>query len=289
MFIRSIPLILFLIGFSVPSYAWVIDANFEGGKIGSIANGPTGISTCFDQTVFTNEKVHSGKMAAKATINAATDGFGKFGGNWILSGNQRLYEGDEIWYRTWVYVPSNFSFSCGGCTEGPKFMRIHTASSNGDNQGYWNLHLLESGITLATSVTQDFYKNHPYPWTDTRKINGSIAKGSWHAYEQYIKFSATPGKGIYRAWYDGKLIFEDKITKTLKSSTSYVNKIQLFTYWRGTTKEQPKYTQSLYVDDIMITNERPDTRDAKGNPYLGVGNATFTSPPKPPAPLFSSN
>ena len=276
-------MILFTL-FSSTAYCWIIDANFEGGTAGQIANGSTGISESFRQTVYTTEQVHEGNMAAKATITAQTDGFGDFGGNWNLKNGMQLGEGDQIWYRVWLYVPQDFDFTCY-CTEGPKFMRIHTAAPNGNNEGYWNLHLLTTGITIATSVTQDFYDNHPYPWYDIRKINGKVDKGSWHAYEQYIRFSATPGQGIYRAWYDGKLIFEDTITQTLRSSNSIVDKVQLFTYWRGTPQEQPKKTQSLYVDSIIITNEQPDSKDANGNPYIGVGDATFTAPPNYPSSI----
>ncbi|MDB4575610.1 polysaccharide lyase [bacterium] len=278
----SIVLTLFFLHLSTPSHAWVIDANFDSGTAGSIANGPSGITEAFALTKYSNEIVRSGSLSAKATIRAKSAGFGDFGGNWLLSSDQKLGEGDEIWYRTWLYVPHDFSFDCGGCTEGPKFMRIHTKSATGENEGYWNLHLLTNGITLASSVTDDFYTNHPYPRDDIRGINGSVNKGEWHAYEQYVKFSSTSGKGIYRAWYDGKLIFEDTVTKTLKSSTSVVDKIQLFTYWRGVADEQPDQDQSVYVDEVMITNEQPDNKDAKGNSFLGVGNATFTAAPKPP-------
>ncbi len=278
----STALTLFFLYISTPSHAWVIDADFDRGTAGSIAGGPSGITEPFKQTKYSNDIVHSGALSAKATINAKSGGFGDFGGNWLLSSSQQLHEGDEIWYRTWLYVPHDFSFDCGGCTEGPKFMRIHTQSAAGDNEGYWNLHLLTNGITIASSVTEKFYDNHPYPRSDIRGINGSVDKGEWHAYEQYVKFSSTAGKGVYRVWYDGRLIFEDKVTKTLKSSKSVVDKIQLFTYWRGVANEQPDRTQSLYVDEVMITNEQPDTKDSKGNWFLGVGNATFTSAPKPP-------
>ena len=96
--------------------------------------------------------------------------------------------------------------------------------------------------------------------------------GVWHAYEQYVKFSATAGKGIFRFWQDGKLIFEDKITPTLASS-SQSDFIYLFTYWNNNAPA----TQSLYIDDAIVTNERPNNTDAAGNPFIGVGNATFTA------------
>jgi hypothetical protein len=110
-----------------------------------------------------------------------------------------------------------------------------------------------------------FYANHPWPWSDIRGIGAQTTTGTWHSYEQYVKFSNTPGKGIFRFWQDGNLIFEDKVTPTLGVSAQ-ADFIYLFTYWNG---DAPK-SQSAYVDDIVITSATPNNHDAAGNPFIGL-------------------
>lgn len=276
-------LILVSLLYSMQASGWVFDADFENGVIGEKATGEDGFSGAFSVTLYTNERSHSGKQSAKATIREGTDGWREWGGSWKYP--SKLGEGDEIWYRVWMYLPDGYDLSCGGCSEGAKFMRTHTASSAGEHEGYHNYQAMVGGMLMSTSVNNyEFYKvSHPSPGEDRKDIGDKITTGTWHAYEHYIKFSGT--KGVIRAWQDGRLIFEDMTTPTLRSSTSHADFSYLFTYWR---KEGPTQTQSAFIDDVIITNERPSNTDSHGNPFVGVGDATFTpiegtSAPNPPS------
>lgn len=262
--------------FSSTAFAWVIHADFEDGNTGAKADGEDGFSGgAFKTTTYSTEKARSGKQSAKTTITQGTTGFSEFGGQWIFP--SKLREGEEMWYRAWVYFPSGFDFSCSGCSEGIKFMRVATKSSSGEHQGYQNYFVSSNAMIIATSVnSKDFYGR--WPVNEIRGIGDQISTGTWHAYEQYIKFSGVPGKGIMRTWQDGKLIFEDTETATLRSTSSTADFAWIFSYWNNNA---PK-TQSAFIDDIVITNERPDNLDSKGNPYIGVGDTKFTSPPNPP-------
>ncbi len=40
--------------------------------------------------------------------------------------------------------------------------------------------------------------------------------------------------------------------------------------------------QSNFIDDVVITNERPTTKDADGNAYLGLGDVDTGSGTSPP-------
>jgi hypothetical protein len=265
-------IIIYLVSFQV--HAWVINKNFEEGVVGQKANN--GFSEAFTSTKYTDEKVLSGKKAIKSTVEKGSYGFGDWGGSWKFPGEVR--EGGELWYRVWVYYPAGFDFSCG-CTEGIKFLRIRTKSSSGAFEGSWNLYLQAKGVVIATGVNnKQFYENHPWPFKDIRGLGKPITTGEWHAYELYVKFSSVPGKGIIRAWQDGELVFEESKTATLKSSTSKASLATIWTYWNNSA---PK-TQSAYLDDVIITNERPSAKDANGNPFIGTGSVKFTSPPKPP-------
>ena len=196
----------------------------------------------------------------------------------------KLHEGEELWYRAWVFFPNGFDFNCN-CSEGVKFMRVATKSSSGAHEGYQNFFISNNKMVIASSVNlKIFYTNNPVG--TIRSIGEQITTGRWHAYELYIKFSGVPGKGIFRAWQDGNLIFEDKRTATMNSTTSYADFVWIFTYWNN---KAPR-TQSAYIDDVVITNQRPNNVDSRGNPYIGVGSTTYQAPtntyqapPNPPS------
>jgi hypothetical protein len=41
--------------------------------------------------------------------------------------------------------------------------------------------------------------------------------------------------------------------------------------------------QSAFIDDVIITSERPNNTDANGNPYIGVGDMAVVAPPLAPS------
>lgn len=275
-------LITFLF-FSSHLSAWTINADFEGGTVGQKAKANNAFTGAFRDTKFSNAQVHSGSRSAIASIAAGDQGFGRWGGSWDYPD---LFEGDEMWFRLWVYFPSGFSFSCGGCSQGMKFMRIHTASPSGSNEGYHST-LIENSMNIDSEVNgKSFYSNNgPAPFPAVNNVGSAVTTGTWHAFEQYIKFSSKPGQGVYRFWQDGKLIFEDKRTATLRSSNSKSDFLYLWTYWNNGA---PK-SQSAYIDDVIVTNEKPSGIDAQGNPFVGLGKVSNNnkpnntiSPPKPP-------
>ena len=261
--------------------AWKLEADFEKGSIGTEAQGDDGFSDAFTNTYYSNEKSHTGNKSAKSTIKVGTTGWPDFGGSFKFP--TQLTEGKEVWIRLWVYYPTGFSFNCGGCTQGVKFMRVHTKSSSGTHEGYHSVLISSESLinvdnSLAGVTTELYQNNGPWPYEKMRNIGSKVTLGTWHAFEQYFKFSGTPGKGIYRVWEDGKLIFDDKLTRTLISSTSSADFIYIWTYWN----EKASQTQSAYIDDVLITNERPSNLDSHGNPFIGVGNVKFIAPPGPP-------
>ena len=64
------------------------------------------------------------------------------------------------------------------------------------------------------------------------------------------------------------------MVKTPESSSDFV---ALFTYWNswdpgtGIISGAP-VTQSVYIDDVVITTELPDTTDSFGNSFIGTEN-----------------
>jgi hypothetical protein len=59
-----------------------------------------------------------------------------------------------------------------------------------------------------------------------------------------------------------KLLFSDYTDKTLKNPGDKVDAFLLFTYWNGGASK----TQSMYVDDIWLSTERPPEMNPPKSP-----------------------
>ena len=273
---RSIFIALFSVLVSAQTHAWTITANFESGTIGAKAEGHDAFGGAKSLTVFDNKHVKSGSQSAKATITQGSDGWTEWGGVWNFP--TFLYQGDEIWYRMWVYLQPGWNW--GG---GSKGTRIHTRSSSGANEGYIDTYGYNDRFRVGSELnTKMFFENN-----GSKESLPSLPTGSWECVELYVKFNATPGQGIYRIWRNGVLAFEDTQTYTLRQSTSHSNLFFLFGYFNSNWGGSPQ-TQSLWIDDVVITNQRPSNMDSHGNSFIGTGqtkntSGTSTAPPRPPS------
>jgi len=277
---RSILLAFTLLFFSTSTLAWTLSADFEEGSPGDVGELPTkdAFHRTADWSAISNTKVLTGKQSGSVTAKKGQTGFGKWGGSLQFPSFPK--EGDEIWFRVNVFYPTGWDFSCGGCTQGMKFMRIHTRNSSGGHEGYLD-NLIKGGTTGGLLVADsevngtDFKANNREGGTDLRKNLGTpVQRNQWHTYEMYLKLSS--GKGIYRIWQDGNLIFEDLKTNTLGTSGSSADFMYLYTYWNNGAPR----TQTSYVDDIVITTDIPSRKDAHGNAFIGVGESNYIADPK---------
>lgn len=284
-------LFLFSFLFSISAYAWEIKADFESGSIGNTASGtvtPIAKADAFhsaaDDSKYVASPVLSGNQAGSVTIKKGENGFGKWGGAFNFPST--LKQGDSVWFRVNVYYPNGWSFDCGGCTLGMKFMRVHAG------EGYQTI-LINGGtsggkISVTSEINaNEFEKNNAGPdWRNDqrRNLGFDAPREQWITYEMQIKFHSVAGQGIYRVWQNGSLIFEDLKTATLATPTSTSKFVYLYTYWNNGA---PK-TQTSYVDDITITNVTPATKDNKGNPFIGTGSLVYKAPPKSPTGLSST-
>ncbi|RLC99013.1 MAG: hypothetical protein DRI46_10245 [Chloroflexi bacterium] len=259
--------------FSVHAHAWTINADFNSGALGAKAQGSDAFTEGFRDSKYTNKRSASGKQGLEMWIEEGNDGFGEWGGKFIFP--TKLQNGDEIWYRVYLYFPDSFSFDKGGAP-GLKTMRIGTANSNSTKrEGHLDILIGTDGLVIGSEQENGFYENNPN-WRD---VGDPLARGSWQVIEHYIKFSATPGKGIRRMWRNGVLEFEDTVTATLKTATSVADYAFLFSYWNNNA---PK-SQYAYADEIILTSNRPSNTDSNGNHFVGVGDISFIAPPNPPA------
>ena len=69
-----------LAGFS-PAFSWTITADFEQGTLGTKANGPSGMTGAYSQTLYSNDFAKTGSQSAKISWTQGSDGWGESGGS----------------------------------------------------------------------------------------------------------------------------------------------------------------------------------------------------------------
>jgi hypothetical protein len=78
------------------------------------------------------------------------------------------------------------------------------------------------------------------------------------------------GQAEIRFWKNGALMADLTDRITMKTTASYSDQTNLFTYWNGGAPA----TEAMYVDDLVLTTDTPSAKDAAGHPYVGVGSTT---------------
>lgn len=260
--LKSLSLSMLLIALSTPAFAWTISADFDSGELGTQADrGGDGFHGAGGNSMYTDEQAISGH-AARLTIEEGSTGYGSWGGEFIFPG--KLVSGDTIWYQVHTYFPIGFdhySYSGGGRL---KFLRIQTSSSTGQNQGYVDLYIDKKD---DPNPFKWIYEGESV-WRNVGKPEDLIVLGTWESYQMRVTFDdvALDSGGLAEAyiWKNGQLLQHITDQKTLTTESDYSSRALLFTYWNGGS---PK-TQSMYVDNITLTTDRPSGLDAQGNYML---------------------
>lgn len=264
--------------------AWTIDQSYD-----SLSNGAKCPGWGSTQSVISSDKSASGGKSCKQKITGGEFGFGEWGG--ILAFPEKLLKGDEVWIRVRNYFPVGFDYSADPWL---KFLRVSTNQSNGDNRGYNDWYINKKGdlppFRFIYEGRQDL------AWHKVGEASHAIKLGVWETYEFYIKFDTKSvdegGSGRMRAWKNGVLMKDMTDRATLNSATDYSERLHIFTYWNDSTDPvgAPK-SQSSYIDDVVITNERPLNTDSFGNSAIGMGGyvpARVSAPPRPPVLIQST-
>jgi len=157
------------------------------------------------------------------------------------------------------------------------------------------------GFSLWDVLTnKDVYPPHVLSWEGNSKSTfigtrpaNDIAYDRWETYEVYVNHDSVSkdagGKGEVKIWKNNTLIADVTSQVSALDKSGVIDGVLLFTYWNGNSPA----TQSLYVDDIIETTDRPANRDASGNAFIGapiMGATTapspLQSPPTPPSSII---
>ena len=248
---------LALIFASGQAFAWTKSANFESGSTGSLANGTSGFDYAGSVTTFSSDKSANGSKSAKMVWPKGSEGWTIDHGE--LNNPQTVTNGQEIWARGYYYFASPWSWSnATGAAGFIKILRIHIANASGGNAGYLSIIANATGQIIASNEPADYG-----PVTGTK-----LDTDAWQCLEIYAKLSTT--NPVFRIWKNGVLIFEDTVHRTLTSISDYANYNYIMTTWNGGAPQN----QTEYVDEFVVTTDRPSQVDIKGNPMIGMVNGT---------------
>jgi len=272
--------------------AWTTHIDCEGGTLGLnvLQNLLNTFTVVFTKTIYTNEQVGTGSQSCKMGITQGSDGWSEWGAIYKFPSN--LNVGSQLWARVSLYVPAGFNYTASPWL---KFMRIHTASPSNTNQGYRDLYINPpTGTVWDGALNKDvsapysfYYEGKPLVRTLGTRPANDIAFGQWETYEIYYKLDtvskAAGGTGEIRIWKNNQLLADLTDQTTLVDAQTFAESLFLFTYWNANAPA----TQSLYVDDVIVTSDTPSNRDAAGNPFIGAPVVSTKAPPMPPGNVIA--
>ena len=265
----SVFLFVYLVTFSGNSQAWSRVIDFNDGSVGASVQTTGGLDDAGGGTKFSNEVTLDGTLSAKMSIAEGAEGFGSWGG--ILNFPSDLRTGDEFWVQFYMYIPESFYISTPS-NGSLKFLRIRTATTGGSNGGYNDFQIMDDG-TNADAVYR-FIKEGVWDrgWMQIGKASERsklLPRNRWFKVELALSFGVSPvsegGNSYVRYWVNDELVWNGNYAQTLSGSGHIADALYIFTYWNG---KAPK-TQSLYIDNIVMTSSTPQNRDSQGFPYIG--------------------
>ena len=247
----SILTAVFLLGAGQAS-AWTVKADFDSGTTGSKAQGTSGFDYAGTATLFSTDKATSGSKSAKMTWTEGDAGWGVAHGEFTYP--SVVTNGGEVWAKGNFYFATPWSWTSSSVTE--IFRGVHVTTSSGNNVGSHSILADSSGNIIMFNGLAD------------AQISTGVKfdLNAWQTIEMYVKLSTSDP--IFRIWKNGSLIYESRSQTTLGSSTNRADFAYIMTNWNGGAPQ----SQVQYIDDLIITTDKPAQVDSEGNPMIGSSN-----------------
>jgi hypothetical protein len=263
---RILALILALL-IPAQALAWTVTKNFDGGTAGSLATGTYGFDYAGTETKFSTAQVRSGKSVAFGHIYAQDD-WGKAHAEFNYPSVVGI--GGQIWLRTYMYFPSDFSWDSYSSGNVIKVLRIARVATTSDSHVGW--------LSVFANKAGEIMFSNEIDGTPTGENTTGVqfTKGGWQCIEISVKLSKT--SPIFRIWKNGTLIYNNTSLGTTPADTGYQASVgYLFSTWNGSAPAN----QTNYIDDMVWTSDTPSNVDANGYPMIGPddwGGADTTPP-----------
>lgn len=271
------------------SHAWTTVVDCEGGTLNTLPAN-TSVAYWGNNTRLNNTQFSGGKQSCKFSIKQGSEGWPSTGGplEWggIFSFPAKVPVGGEVWARVSMWVPTTFPISTN--TGMLKFLRMHTGIST-RGTGCIDFLMGDQSTPIWDAVARKdayppFVSNFEGAPGNTMigTTAESVAKGKWETYEIYVKVDSVAasngGTSILRVWKNNNLIANLKNQVTAVDKTGYVDSLYMFTYWNGNAPSDAY----VYMDDLIMTSDKPSNVDANGYPFIGGALVDGAAPPSPP-------
>lgn len=265
---KSITVLLVVLLFSLNAHSWSRVEDFNEGEVGESVQTTGGMDNSAGGTLHSDEQSLDGSLVAKMSINEGKTGFGGWGG--IIRFPEKLRIGDSYWVQFYMYIPSNFNIDTP--TNGSlKFLRVHTATPVSNNAGYMDFQFMDDD-TQRDAVYRYIKEGGEKSWLEIASANERerlIPRDRWFKVELALTLGVIPkaegGKSSVRYWVDDELVWNGENAQTLSGEDHFADALYIFTYWNGGA---PK-SQSLYIDNFIMTSDTPSNRDSAGFPFIG--------------------
>lgn len=179
------------------------------------------------------------------------------------------HEPDEVYFRYYLRLANDWDPSVdGGKLPGISgtYNRGGWGGRRSDGRNGWSTrgeffkapekenpaHGLTAIGTYAYHADQGDHWGDAWPWTATAL--GVLERNRWYCIEQHVRLN-TPGRhdGVFRAWVDGKLAFEQAGIRFRDIPELAIEMIWVNVYHGGQTPSP--HDQHLYIDNIVIARE----------------------------------
>jgi len=254
-------------GGSTPGYQPFFAMDCDDGELGTRAEGPDALASVlgdaeprvtYDDAQAVDSVGQSCRSIARATQNF-------FGGRY-LDVPPGIGVGDDVWMRHALFFPDGFCFGHGtisgdgwGTT---KWMRIEF--DNGDPGDRLTLQLTNFAAQGCNDTTEVFGATREYAGTaNLRPPSPSpITTGQWHMVQWHVHLAADES-GFIRFWVDD--LYQGQVDGiTVGAADREIAFVQYGDYWNGSPYEDVEW----FLDEVIMTTERPDTLDAGQLPYI---------------------
>ncbi|WP_019531046.1 heparin lyase I family protein [Dasania marina] len=250
------------------AFSWSIERNFNEGAHGTAANTSLdGFDTAAEQSFYDSSLSYNGGQSALLNISKGDQGFGRWGG--VINFPSPVTASQELWYQMYIYIPDSFTIDTDQGSL--KTIRFMSQKSDGSGSGALDIQMADEDSPNVFRMIREYASSAGWFTFGERH---QFKKNQWHKITTYLyadhKTASEGGRSEVKVWLDNALVTHEREIKTLAFDGSYFNSLYLFTYWNGLA---PK-TQHLWVDEIQITNEKPnwDLQNAP-NPPTGLSTS----------------
>ena len=171
--------------------SWTLRYDFNAGTVDEKVAG----LDATDGTRYTKEQSFEGGKAAVLEARRGRENYGRWGGR--VKFPSKLRKGDEVWWRVRTFWPKGMDYTAEPRL---KFLRVHTCSASGKNQGYNDIYINKQG----SKIPFQFIYEGAQKWSPVSDANDAIVPDTWETYEYYVKLdnrslisSHNPGPGVY--------------------------------------------------------------------------------------------